>query len=523
MLCVLLAMALSARASNISVGTPVLSQAGEGHTHIDCQVSWDNSWRASWEETAPSVTVTNWDAAWLFVKYRAATNNAPWQHASLSTNDSDHTVPGQAVFKVAANVHADGTTAGVGGFLYRAETGSGSWTNRVSLKWNYAQDGVADMAQVVVCVYAIEMVYVPQGSFFVGDGTVVSSDIMGQFCSGTSRTLPFQITREGPITLGGCGAGSLGNNHAAGMINGSDDFNDLTIQVLPATFPKGHDAFYCMKYEISQGQYVNFLNKLTRAQQASRVATRGANKFSLTNTEAPSQRNGIRCPGVIPGAPTATTFLLDGDADGTADEPHDGFDRACNWLSWGDGAAYADWAGLRPMTELEFEKACRGPLIPVTKECAWGNTTLSPTTALVNDGTGAEAASGGNCNYGKCSPVGPYRVGIYATPASDRTASGASYWGILDLSGSVYERAISVGVAAGRLFTGVAGDGHLSDNGCADAEYWPPANTGAGVGSRGGQFLTELNRLSVSARYYASTGHPDRTQNAGFRAVRQAP
>jgi len=38
---------------------------------------------------------------------------------------------------------------------------------------------------------------------------------------------------------------------------------------------------------------------------------------------------------------------------------------ACNLLSWWDGAKFAAWAGLRPMSELEYEKACRGPLKPV--------------------------------------------------------------------------------------------------------------------------------------------------------------
>ncbi len=52
-------------------------------------------------------------------------------------------------------------------------------------------------------------------------------------------------------------------------------------------------------------------------------------------------------------------------------------DRACNRVLWHDGATYADWAGLRPMTELECEKACRGPVYPVTGEYAWGNTTFS--------------------------------------------------------------------------------------------------------------------------------------------------
>jgi hypothetical protein len=40
-------------------------------------------------------------------------------------------------------------------------------------------------------------------------------------------------------------------------------------------------------------------------------------------------------------------------------------------------AAFADWSGLRPMSELEYEKACRGYNTPaVPNEYAWGNAKL---------------------------------------------------------------------------------------------------------------------------------------------------
>ena len=47
------------------------------------------------------------------------------------------------------------------------------------------------------------------------------------------------------------------------------------------------------------------------------------------------------------------------------------------YMCWADCATYADWAGLRPMTELEFEKACRGPLKPVPDEYAWGTAAVA--------------------------------------------------------------------------------------------------------------------------------------------------
>lgn len=53
-------------------------------------------------------------------------------------------------------------------------------------------------------------------------------------------------------------------------------------------------------------------------------------------------------------------------------EPDDGAWVSANDLSWMDGAVLADWAALRPFTELEFEKAARGPVVPVADEFAWG-------------------------------------------------------------------------------------------------------------------------------------------------------
>ena len=39
---------------------------------------------------------------------------------------------------------------------------------------------------------------------------------------------------------------------------------------LTAAFPKGYGAFYCMKYELSEGEYAAFLDQLTPAQAAAR-------------------------------------------------------------------------------------------------------------------------------------------------------------------------------------------------------------------------------------------------------------
>ena len=47
------------------------------------------------------------------------------------------------------------------------------------------------------------------------------------------------------------------------------------------------------------------------------------------------------------------------------------------YMNWQDLASYLDWSGLRPMSEFEYEKACRGTLTAVPFEYPWGSTILN--------------------------------------------------------------------------------------------------------------------------------------------------
>jgi len=90
-----------AHAANIAVTNVALAYAGTGQQFVKCDVSWDASWRASWTETNSLATFTNcanWDAAWLFVKYRLNGSTSAWSHASLSANNTDHVAtPGSTI------------------------------------------------------------------------------------------------------------------------------------------------------------------------------------------------------------------------------------------------------------------------------------------------------------------------------------------------------------------------------------------------------------------------------------------
>jgi hypothetical protein len=480
--------------ANMSVTNVALKSALASGLVADVQfdVKWDASWRASWTETAvtPNVALTNWDAAWIFVKYRCRDGaDTNWNHASLSTNNGDHSSPAGSTIKVGISTNGSSADFGAGVFLYRSANGSGSWTNSgVRLRWHYGEDGIASTSRVDVCAHAIEMVYVPQGSFYLGDGISTNivpaiTNITGQFENG-KFTNAFLVTNEDyTINLGGGTDGTLGNNNREGTST-TDDFSDTLTQTLPPSFPKGYRAFYCMKYEASRDQYLAFLNQLTYTQATNRT---GNGAITYLNASYPAYTTA---------APTT----------------------AAGELIWQDIAAYYDWTGLRPMTEVEYEKACRGPLNPATNECAWGTTNAIRATGVSGD-SGIETAVPANANSSYNG--GPYRCGIFATTNSTREGSGASYWGIMEMSGSLWERPVTIGNGTGRGFTGLHGDGKLAAGGNADVNSWPTAETG--VGFRGGGPNTQsVLSMRVSDRIQAALTWATR-YNSAIRGVRAAP
>jgi formylglycine-generating enzyme required for sulfatase activity len=473
-------------------------------TLVQFNISWDNSWRTSTLES-------NWDAAWVFVKWRLK-NQTTWNHATLNT--TGHTAPAGSTITAPAD--------GKGIFIYRSANGIGTntWTG-AQIRWNYGVDGLLDADLVEVCVYAIEMVYVPQGAFYAGDGSV--TNITGQFEAGTSGT-PFLVTSEAAITLGGGGAGSLGNNNRLGT-SAFEDFDDITAQTLPAAFPKGFNAFYMMKYEITQEQYAEFLNKLTYTQQATRTAVAPNSAAGSNALGFNVFRDGIdiQTPGVSTTTPAIYACNFNGNT--TYNETGDGQNIPCNYLLWADVAAYLDWSGLRPFTELEFEKACRGGnLSPVPNEYAWGNTSITGATGVISNGgfTNEVATNpGANATYNN-GVTGPMRVGNFAQAATNRQSAGASYYGVMELSGNNMERVVAVGDAAtGRAFTGINGDGILDATGNANTTNWPGINA-IGSGFRGGALTFAIDFLRVSDRNIANSVSTIRSKELGGRGVRIA-
>jgi len=502
------------KANNIQVSSGTLTgqNTSGNYTFVQFNLGWDNSWRDN----------VNWDAAWIFVKYKA-TYDTTWKHASINTTQGNHSVPaGFAVFPA---------PEGTGCFIYRNSSGNGTVNlSNIQLRWDYGSNGVNDADMVEVKIFAVEMVYVPDGAFYAGDGN--TAEVHQQFSMGNTIN-PFLITGEGALTLGGTALTNLGNRNAVGFGGSADDFNFVTTQSLPAAFPKGYADFYCMKYAITQGQYTDFLNTLTRTQQKKRVASDISGDavplfYVMTVSNTVVARNRITCPPTGNGTVNPVVFSCDRQ------------DRECNYLSWMDGAAYMDWAGLRPISDLEFEKLSRGPLLPVAGEYAWGNTTIVCATTISGSENGTETITNLNANCVCNNPFlnggdgnyGMLRAGIFATSTSTRILAGATYYGIMDISGGIEERTVTIGDVAGRIFNGSHGDGTLSSLGNANTLNWPglvsgEITTSIGSGSRGGNYVFAIPSsnyaLTISNRQSASFSESSRAGHRGFRGCKTAP
>jgi formylglycine-generating enzyme required for sulfatase activity len=465
---------------------------------VEFDISWDNSWRDS----------TNYDAVWVFLKVCINSCTA-YSHGTLLNSGTNPVGmdPGSNT-NIDIVIPSDKT----GAFLRRKTTGSGTVSStNVRMTLDYGTSGVADTDTIKVKAFGIEMVYIPLAAFYLGDGNAT-----------TESANAFHVTDNTSVQITDASTSSVTVD-----TNANDDIDTTPIAIDGdagitgnTSFPTGYTAFYVMKYEITEGQWVAFFNTLSSAQKTTRDITSATGK----NSDSTVNRN--------------TISWSSGDATTTRS------DRACSYLSWMDGCAFADWAALRPMTELEFEKVARGTSTATVNEYAWGSTTITAAATISGAENGAETITTASANAvynnttfsGGDASSGPLRSGIFATASSTRAQSGAGYYGNMELSGNLWERAVTVGNSTGRSFTGTHGDGALttttSYEGNATNTDWPGIDgtaargvTGAtGSGYRAGAWSdTTVGRLSVSDRTNAAVTSTSRTNDFGFRAVRTAP
>jgi hypothetical protein len=409
-------------------------------------VTWWNSWRHD----------VNHDAAWVFFKVRVE-GEKEWRHVRLAADkvlnpagfgQAEGGTPLDAMVP-AGEAPATGLGAGgsVGMFLRRADhgpMGTVAATN-VTAVWDLTgSKGITKDTKVCVLAFGIKMVYVADGPFYLGSGGSESGSFY-QYTDGSQKSLPYAVTNAGAIPTGKQ-PGRLWARNAEPEDGGE----------IPASFPNGYSGFYCEYKPTAGSAYAFFLNLLT-PEQADAHYHVGGHFFNWC--------------GKVFRKGEAPNYVYDYQTAGP--DPRHKMSGGIHWLSWSDGAAFASWAGLRPLTELEFEKSLRGPRAPVRDEAAhsfWG-----------------------------------------------MWFGGGRYRGVARM------RTVTVGNPEGRKFKGTHGLGTL-----ALPKDWPQDDA-VGAGFRGGvDGYAGVPNLPyagwcTSCRINAATVDPERNVAYGFRCGRTAP
>lgn len=445
-------------ANNLAITNTRIIPAGGASGVVQFDITWENSWRHS--DGTDSAFFH--DAAWVF--FKVLPEGAPeWKHVKLTgtgTNPAGYS-RGSAGSSIELVVPPDR----MGVFVRRSASNQGAGpatSTGVQVRWTLADSGVLSSDRVRIRALGVEMVSVAEGTFTAGEGTSVNAFFPTLINTGISTQAPVNVSGE-----------IQGGYPFAGTAPASTNY------------PNGYKAFYMMKYMVSEGLYADMLNLLTLDQATNRRASVTARITGSHPTYAPVHR-----------------------------------DKALV-MRWEDGVAFSDWSGLRPFTELEYEKACRGPLPPVPSEFAWGTYNHVLRTSISGTvGSGTETALPAAANVDNLNQGSPVRVGLLAEPGATREDGGASYWGIMDLSGNAYERTVRQDRTT---FTDLHGDGVLTVSGDADVATWPIGtgdNSPAGSGYRGGPYSTGALRMYVSDRNYAQSSYSLTTLYPGWRSAR---
>ncbi len=395
---------------------------------VGFNVSWDNSWH--------DATGNFHDAVWVFVKYKNP--GEQWKHAQIQ-------IAGSAPSGMAVVEPLDLN----GAFIKRESAGSGSVPSGA---YTFDVNNTLN-SDASIKVFGIEMVNIPTGGFYIGGPIDIDR-------------YTFNIWLHNPSNVDEGVLIQSENTLSSSAYDVANDTGNQFDNDIPAAYPKGYTGFYCMKYKMSQLQYVEFLNTLSANQQNARVAVdlnaASFEPYVMSNSPAVMNRNGIYYDGIS--SEGNHKFGCNLNQNTTANEASDGQNLDCNYLSQDDLNAYLDWAALRPMSKFEHWKICRGSELPVQNEFAWGSSIIHVIdfSNITNSGTASESLS--STTAGPIYADGALRSGIHATASSNRVFSGATFYGVMDMTNGMGEFYVDF-QSADLNFTASLGDGQLSATG----------------------------------------------------------
>lgn len=471
--------------------------------YISFTLSWDNSWRVD-NNNHPQ---NNMDGVLVFFKFRTETGE--WQNLSLGAPFN-----GFPFFGLPANFEY--ASYGNAKIFHPSTVGKGS----ISGLFKFSTPALP--YDVEVRAFAVEMVNIPLSSTTFGDGNGLSEST-NAFHETDNNYAVYNTFVNVDANAFDDDEIETPNNFS---INPGSGLAQLNID--NPHFPT-YNVTWCMKYEISQGAYRDFLNTLNVTQQTTRTAnlpTSPTGTGALTTSGNNRNFIEIKNPSVD-GFPAE--YGCDASGNNVYDEADDGEFVACNYLSWPDIAAWLDWAGLAPLNEIQFETICKNNYYnqPIFGEYAWENKLINSSAfALGNFNTQSEFASNisttlGNAIFNQSGLDGPVRNGIFSTATTtNRKQSGAAFYGVMEMSGNLSEACVTVGNVAGRSYNKLGlpglsrGDGILSPNGNALVSYWPgnvaatimetiataEVTTGAGTINRGGSWNSPKEQLRIADR-----------------------
>jgi hypothetical protein len=359
-------------------------------------LTFDVTWKDSWRHEG------NHDAMWVFFKYRPKGAD-DWRHVRLAADRTlNPTGYGQAEGTRVDLIVPDGDDGYLGMLVRRAEYGLGTVEAQgVTARWDLrSARGVPPDHDVALLAFGIEMAFIPEGSYLLGDGGTQTFHFY-QYTDGSQHHKPYRVAAAGAIQTGR----QPGRLWARG--NEPEDGGQI-----PAAYPTGYGAFYAAKRH-AMSLYPAFAARLSEDEK------------QTFNRWQSNQYSG----------------------------------------SWPDGAAFAAWAALRPLSELEYEKLTRGPTEP-----GWN--------------------TGDSLDH-------------------------PSFWGVHNINGwrVPREQTVTVANAAGRRFRGTHGGGTTT----LPADW--PQQDAVGAGVRGGYNTAG----DPSCRADAATGAATPRNGLGWRAARTAP